>query len=141
MFTHLGLKMANSNKSNPKRIQRDYTLGFKLAVVEQVEKGELTYKQAQKQYGIQGRSTVLVWLRKHGKLDWTNPFSQKLMSKIKETPAQQIKRLERQLADATLKNEVMEEVLERIDKECGSSYQKKYYAKLSGKERKKTDAS
>ena len=48
--------------SNPhnKRTQRDYTLGFKLAVVEQVEKGDLTYKQAQTHYGIQGRSTVLV---------------------------------------------------------------------------------
>ena len=53
--------------SSKKRTQRDYTLGFKLSVVEQVEKGELTYKQAQDRYGIQGRSTVLVWLRKHGK--------------------------------------------------------------------------
>ena len=31
-----------------KRTQRDYTLAFKLAVVEQVEKGELTYRQAQR---------------------------------------------------------------------------------------------
>ena len=30
-----------------KRSQRDYNLGFKLAVVSQVEKGEMTYKQAQ----------------------------------------------------------------------------------------------
>ncbi|EBE2410976.1 IS3 family transposase, partial [Salmonella enterica subsp. enterica serovar Cerro] len=43
-----------------KRTQRDYPLSFKIAVVEQVEKGEMTYKQAQQQYGIQGRSTVLV---------------------------------------------------------------------------------
>ncbi len=42
-----------------KRTQRDYNMGFKLAVVDQVEKGELTYKQAQDRYGIQGRSTVL----------------------------------------------------------------------------------
>src|SRR5690606_16760097 len=42
-----------------KRTQRDYSLAFKLAVVDQVEKGELTYKQAQERYGIQGRSTVL----------------------------------------------------------------------------------
>lgn len=28
-----------------KRTQRDYTLAFKLAVVEQVERGELTYKE------------------------------------------------------------------------------------------------
>jgi transposase len=34
-------------QSGNKRTQRDYTLAFKLAVVEQVEKGELSYKQAQ----------------------------------------------------------------------------------------------
>ncbi|MDP5293188.1 helix-turn-helix domain-containing protein, partial [Oceanimonas sp. CHS3-5] len=53
-----------------KRTQRDYSLTFKLALVEQIEKGELTYKQAQARYGIQGRSTVLVWLRKYGRQDW-----------------------------------------------------------------------
>ncbi|AZP63777.1 Putative IS3 family transposase [Pseudomonas aeruginosa] len=31
----------------------------------------MTYKQAQVRYGIQGRSTVLVWLRKHGRQDWS----------------------------------------------------------------------
>ena len=30
-----------------RRSQRDYSLAFKLSVVEQVEKGEMTYKQAQ----------------------------------------------------------------------------------------------
>lgn len=49
-------------ESKIKRTQRDYTMAFKLAVVEQVEKGELTYKQAQAKYGIQGRSIVLSWL-------------------------------------------------------------------------------
>lgn len=49
-----------------KRTQRNYSLVFKLSVVDQVEKGELTYKQARDKYGIQGCSTVLVWLRKHG---------------------------------------------------------------------------
>jgi hypothetical protein len=44
-----------------KRTQRDYSLTFKLVVVDQIEQGELTYKQAQSRYGIQGRSTVLVW--------------------------------------------------------------------------------
>ena len=53
-----------------KRTQRDYSLAFKLSVVAQVEKGDLTYKR-QRRYGIQGRSTVLVWLRKHGLQDWS----------------------------------------------------------------------
>lgn len=52
--------MTTSSNSNRKRIQRDYTLAFKLGVVSCVEKGEFTYKQAQKHFGIQGRSTVLV---------------------------------------------------------------------------------
>ena len=56
--------------SGTKRTQRDYTLACKLTVVEQVEKGGLTPKQAQPRYGIQGRSMVLVWLRKHGRQGW-----------------------------------------------------------------------
>jgi transposase len=49
-----------------KRTQRDYTMAFKLAVLDQMEKGELTYIQAQERYGTQGPSTVLMWLRKQG---------------------------------------------------------------------------
>jgi hypothetical protein len=47
-----------------KRTQCDYTLAFKLGGGA-VEKGEFTYKQAQRSYEIQGPSTELVWLRKH----------------------------------------------------------------------------
>jgi len=43
-----------------KKTQRDYSLSFKLTVVEQVEKGQLTPGEAQIKYGIQGHSTVLV---------------------------------------------------------------------------------
>ena len=67
------MKYEKQSSTGGKRTQRDYNMGFKLAVVSQVEKGEMTYKQAQKVYGIQGKSTVLVWLRKHGTLDWYNP--------------------------------------------------------------------
>ncbi|MCG9189364.1 helix-turn-helix domain-containing protein, partial [Yersinia enterocolitica] len=81
-----------------KRTQRDYPLSFKLAVVEQVEKGEMTYRQAQDRYGIQGRSTVLKWLRKFGQLDWLSPSPAKMygvnMPKMPLTPEQRIKELE-----------------------------------------------
>lgn len=52
-----------------KRTQRDYPLSFKLSVVEQIEKGEMTWHQAQHRYGIQGSSTSLYWLRKYGQLN------------------------------------------------------------------------
>ena len=37
-------------ESGIKRTQKDYMLAFKLAVVEQVEKGELAFKEAQHRY-------------------------------------------------------------------------------------------
>jgi transposase len=121
--------MDNSVPLHRKRTQCDYTLGFKLAVVEEVEKGDLTYKQAQARYGIQGQSTVLAWLRKHGKLDWTSPRNSP-MSKKPETPAQTIKRLEQQLKDAEDRQYLMEKMMEIIDKEYGGSLRKKYLSEL-----------
>lgn len=117
-----------------KRSQRDYGLAFKLAVISQVEKGELTYKEAQKRYGIQGKSTVLVWLRKHGSLDWRIPEVHGMSSKEKETPAQQIRRLERELSDERLKNSILNEVIDVMDSQYGAGLRKKYLEGRSGED-------
>ena len=121
--------MKNLVKKPRKRTQRDYTMAFKLAVVSQVEKGDITYKEAQRQYGIQGKSTVLVWLRKHGNLDWNKPKPRNYtyMSKQKETPAQKIKRLEKELEDEKIKTHVLNTMIDISDKEYGTSIRKKYY--------------
>jgi len=121
--------MGTPTKFRKKRTQRDYNMGFKLAVVAQVEKGELTYKQAQNTYGIQGKSTVLVWLRKHGNLDWSKPG---LLMKSKETPAQKIKRLEKELADERIKNKILNTMIDISDQQYGTAIRKKYLAKQSG---------
>lgn len=120
--------MDNSTHLPRKHTQRDYNLGFKLAVIEQIEKGEMTYKQAQDKYGIQGRSTVLVWLRKHGKLDWSRP-SELPMTQSKETPAQHIKRLEKELEDERLRNLILEGMVDIMQKETGSKLRKKPLSK------------
>ncbi len=137
--------MGKTDNKRKKRTQRDYNLGFKLAVVEQVEKGEMTYRQAQAAYGIQGKSTVLVWLRKHGSLDWSRPLIYAMqMPKTKETPAQKIKRLEKELSDERLKNEILNrklsderlknEILNRMielsDQQYGTGVRKKYLSGL-----------
>ena len=121
-------KLANTKV---KRSQKDYTLGFKLAVVDSVEKGDMTYKQAQAIYGIQGRSTVLVWLRKHGKLDWTQPPKSQTMPH-KETPAQTIKRLERELADAKAHNLILSKAVDVFENDYGSHARKKSSTASSG---------
>ena len=125
--------MENKVNKGKRRTQRDYNLAFKLAVINQVEKGEMTYIQAQEIYGIQGTSTVLVWLRKHGNLDWSNPkvHSMRNRPKAKETPAQKIKRLEKELSDERLKNEVLNKMIDISDEEYGTSIRKKYLPKRS----------
>ena len=123
--------MDNHSTTRRKRTQRDYTLGFKLQVVACVEKGDMTYKQAQTTYGIQGRSTVLLWLRKHGKMDWSQPVRLTMPNtpKAKETPAQVIKRLEHELDDERLRNLLLNEVIDIIDAEQGAGLRKKLIAR------------
>lgn len=129
-------------KSITKRTQRDYSIAFKLGVVEQVEKGELTYKQAQDKYGIQGCSTVLVWLRKHGRLDWskgtptflTRGFAMS-QSKSPQTPEQRIKELEQQLADSQLKAQFFEAVVNVLETDYGVRITKKQKEQLSTRKR------
>lgn len=92
----------------------------------------MTYKQAQNIYGIQGKSTVLVWLRKFGDLDWDKPILHSMSSpKLKETPAQKIKRLERELEDQQLKNEMLNYMIDLSDKQYGTSIRKKFIPKQS----------
>lgn len=123
--------MDKVERKRKRRTRRDYTIGFKLQVVDAVEKGDMTYKQAQKIYGIQGRSTVLKWLRKHGKMDWTQPvrLTMPKTPRATETPAQKIKRLERELEDERLRNLLLNEMVDILDAEYGAGLRKKYLAK------------
>jgi transposase InsO family protein/transposase-like protein len=128
-------------ESGERRSQRDYTLAFKLSVVDQVEKGEMTYKQAQSRYGIQGRSTVLVWLRKHGRMNWhnlspaTRRDTQMNEQQLPLTPDQRIKELEVQLKEANEKARLFEAMLDVIKNEYGISRQA-YYKQLSSAQAK-----
>lgn len=121
--------MRHTEPTRTKRTQRDYTLSFKLAVVSQVEKGELTCQQARAHYGIQGKSTVLTWLRKHGTLNWSAPRGL-AMPKTPETPEQKIKRLEKQLKDLEDLHYIQDEMLKEVDRQCGTGFEKKYLSSV-----------
>jgi hypothetical protein len=51
--------MKNPSEPRERRSQRDYSLPFKLAVVGEVGRGELSYKQAQRRYGIDACQAAL----------------------------------------------------------------------------------
>ena len=127
-----------------KRTQRDYPLSFTIAVVEQVEKGEITYKQAQLRYGIQGRSTVLFWLRRYGHLNWV-PGLPHLSSRNMPmnqppsplTPEQRIRELEEQLELITQKAEFLDAVVNVLKNDYEISVIKKRPGKSSHKNKPK----
>ena len=85
-----------------KRTQRDYSYAFKLSVVEEVERGFIGIKAAQRKYGIQGDATIRTWIRKYGTLDWDNK-SQQPMAKSPEQKLleleQKVRLLEKQKAE------------------------------------------
>lgn len=119
--------MEDQEKQGTRRSQRDYSLAFKLQVVSEVEKGELSYKQAQRKYGIQGRSTVLVWIRKHSILDW----KELPVMSHKKTPEQRIKELETLLAKEKEKVHVLNVAIDIADEMLKTDIRKKYLPKQS----------
>lgn len=132
----------NEKKNYCKRTQRDYSLAFKLQVVDEVEKGYLTWKQSQKKYGIQGRSTVLVWLRKHGTLDWS---SKKPMKK-KAPPKTYISQLEAKVKRLEAEKEILNRAIDIADEMLHTDIRKKYLPlsqqaseKQQGKETPRSD--
>jgi transposase len=97
-----------------KRSQRDYSLAFKLQVVQEIESGQLGQKAAQAKYGIQGNATVSTWLKKYGNFDWANkahlPMAKSPEQKLLELE-QKVKLLEKQKAS-------LEKQLEFSDKKA-----------------------
>jgi transposase len=122
-----------------RKTQSDYTLAFKLAVVEQIERGELTPRQAKDQYGIQGSSTVMYWLRKHGGPQWRKASSmgkgpQRMANPSKPVPPdQRIKELEVQLKEAQQKAAFFEAVVGVLKRDYGVQIGKKPVGRSSRK--------
>jgi transposase-like protein len=130
--------MSTHFKSPFKRSQRDYSMAFKLTVVNSVESGRFTYFQAQQHYGIQGRCTVLVWLRKHGTLNWNSTKRLSVSSESKKTPEQRIKELEASLEEERRKVLFLSTAMKIAEQQYGMQFKKKSSSKRqSGSKKKK----
>ena len=105
-----------------KRTSKDYSLPFKLQVVDEVEKGLLNQDQAQRKYGIQGNATILNWLRKHGRLNWyqTNAMTGKT------TPQSKIKELEKKIKRLEAEKLILNRAIDIADEMFDTNIRKKY---------------
>jgi transposase len=104
-----------------------YSEAFKMAVVAEYEKGILNKDQIKSKYGIGGKSIVLEWCRKYGKLPY--PKSSARGRPMKDPQKQRIKELEKQLEDARLKVLAYEKLISIAEREEGISILKKDAAK------------
>jgi transposase-like protein len=97
-----------------KRTQKDYSMSFKLQVVQEIELGELGIKASLRKYGIQSHATVLNWLRKHGSFDWENQTP----SNMPETPEQKVLELEQKVRLLEKQKAYLEKQVETADKKA-----------------------
>jgi len=97
-----------------KRTQKDYTMSFKLQIVQEIEQTGVGIKVTARKYGIQSHSTVTNWLRKYGNFDWTNQ-SPYIMSKSKD---QQLLELEQQVKLLEKQKSFLEHQIDRADKKA-----------------------
>ena len=104
----------NKDSQYVKRTQKDYSYAFKLAVVQEVESGQLGIKEAARKYGIQAHSTVTSWLRKYGNFDWYNK-SHLIVSK---TPEQKLLELEQKVRLLEKQKAALEKQIEFSDKKA-----------------------
>lgn len=90
--------MENSQETRYlKRTQKDYSMSFKLQVVQEIERGITSISQVKKEYGIQSRSTIVQWLIKFGNFDWEN-----------QTPANMPKSSEQKIMELEAKVKLLE---------------------------------
>lgn len=114
--------------SKEQRAVLRYSTAFKLKVVEQIERGELTVQEARRVYDIRGGQTIQRWLTKHGKSHLLSRVVRIEMKdekdRIKQLEAEK-KKLESALAQAHVKNLFLEEVITLAKEEYGIDLKKK----------------
>ena len=107
---------------------------FKLKVVSEIERGELTLAEARRLYDIRGATTIQRWLRRLGKEHLLARVIRVEMKgeqdRIKELEKRN-RLLERALADERLKVMALESVMEIVEEEYGVDFKKKSATKPS----------
>ena len=96
-----------------KRTQKDYSMSFKLQIVQAIERGEMSTREARLKYGIQGDSTVLKWLRKYGTFDWEH-----------QTPSNMPKSQEQKLMELEQRVKLLEKQKAQLEKQAEQSDKK-----------------
>ena len=99
-----------------------YSHGFKIAIIDRIENGQLSTNQAAKEYDVSS-SGIRKWIKKYGNLD------RKLRNMQGLSPKQKIAALEKKLREAEKKVMIWETAMEIIEEEFHVDVKKKYLTK------------
>lgn len=94
-----------------KRTQRDYSMPFKMAVVQEIERTGIGVCAVARKYGIQSETTVTNWLRKYGNFDVVN----KTNKPVKKSKEQKLLELEERVKALERQNNRLQRELEMKD--------------------------
>jgi transposase-like protein len=106
-----------------------YSKAFRRQVVREFELGGITKQGLKRKYQIRGKSTVLQWCRKYGRLAY--PSTGTRGRPLQDPQQRRIKELERKLKDSQEKILVYEKLIEITNRELGEDVRKKIATKLS----------
>jgi len=101
------------------RWKNQYGYAYKMEVVEAIENGKLSQRQAGKKYGVHPK-TISRWLLKYGN------FEKRLKEMGGKSPRQEIAELRAKLRVSEGDNEVYKAVMSIIQEEYGEAMLKKY---------------
>lgn len=104
---------------NSKPTYQGYSYGFKVAIIERIENGQLSINQAAKEYDV-SKSGIRKWVKKYGNLD------RKLRNMQGKSPKQEIAELKKKLKEAEKKVMIWETAMEIVEEEFKVDVKKKY---------------
>jgi transposase-like protein len=95
-----------------------YSISFKQKVVKEIESEGLNISEAARRYDIKGGQTIQNWIRKFGQNHLLSKIVRVEMKgekdRVKELEGE-LKRVKLALADATLKNDVLETIITMVN--------------------------
>lgn len=90
-----------------------YSYALKRKIVYEIENGSKSINQARLDYGIKGKSLIYTWVKKYGLLNY-QPDKE---YKMKQSPQEKIKELQKQIEQLELEKDIMFDIQEAFEEE------------------------
>ena len=130
--------MEKTERKYVKRTQKDYSMSFKLSVVQEYETTKISLEALKRKYGIQGDSTIRRWIEKYGNFDMRNKsYNHMEKSKDQELLERKNARLEKELELKDMKAEFFDMMIDIAEKEYNIDIRKNSFPEQSVNIKKK----